>query len=213
MDDLISRQQAIDALDCIGGVEEVLRSLPTIQTVATDINVGDTISRKPAIDALDKQIKQCCKALGSLSLSDIDKHAVEVEMASLSAYREMLENLPTAQPEPTDEQVEDYCKKRDLHLVTYDLFQSIRLDHKVSFCDKDHVWIDGKQYISLRRFQEAVKEAQPKEGYWKKDEKDDCPPVFRRFRICSVCGAIETSETSYCPNCGAKMKGAEHETN
>ena len=43
------------------------------------------------------------------------------------------------------------------------------------------------------------------EGYWKKDETDDCPPVFRQFRICSVCGAIETSETNYCPHCGAKM--------
>lgn len=28
MDDLISRQEAIDALDCINGVEEVLRSIP-----------------------------------------------------------------------------------------------------------------------------------------------------------------------------------------
>lgn len=63
---------------------------------------SDTISRQQAIDALDKQIKQCCKALGSLSLSDVDKHAVEVEMASLSAYREILENLPTVQPEPQE---------------------------------------------------------------------------------------------------------------
>lgn len=31
MDDLISRQQALDALDCINGVEEVLRSLPSAQ--------------------------------------------------------------------------------------------------------------------------------------------------------------------------------------
>ena len=46
---------------------------------------------------------------------------------------------------------------------------------------------------------------EPKEGHWKKDETDDCPPVFRQFKICSVCGAIETSETNYCPNCGAKM--------
>ena len=29
--DTISRQQAIDALDCINGVEEVLRSLPSVQ--------------------------------------------------------------------------------------------------------------------------------------------------------------------------------------
>ena len=31
MEDLISRQAAIDALDCINGVEEVLRSLPSAQ--------------------------------------------------------------------------------------------------------------------------------------------------------------------------------------
>ena len=30
MDDLISRQAAIDALDCINAVEEVLRSLPSV---------------------------------------------------------------------------------------------------------------------------------------------------------------------------------------
>ena len=34
--DTISRQQAIDALDCINGVEEVLRSLPTIQPESSD---------------------------------------------------------------------------------------------------------------------------------------------------------------------------------
>jgi len=31
MDDLISRQAAIDALDCINGAEEVLRSIPSAQ--------------------------------------------------------------------------------------------------------------------------------------------------------------------------------------
>lgn len=30
-DDVISRQAAIDALDCINGVEEVLRALPPVQ--------------------------------------------------------------------------------------------------------------------------------------------------------------------------------------
>jgi len=60
---------------------------------------SDLISRQAAIDAIDNQIKQCCKALGSLSLSDVDTHAVKVKMASLRAYRGMLENLPTVQPE------------------------------------------------------------------------------------------------------------------
>ena len=54
---------------------------------------------------------------------------------------------------------------------------------------------------------------EPKEGHWKKDESDDCPIVFQQFRICSVCGTIEMSETNYCPNCGAKMKGVRNETN
>ena len=31
MDKLISQQAAIDALDCINGTEEVLRSLPSVQ--------------------------------------------------------------------------------------------------------------------------------------------------------------------------------------
>lgn len=80
---------------------------------------------------------------------------------------------PTIQPEPTDEQVAEYCKRRCLHIVTDDFFHTVQ--------------------------------PEPHEGHWKKDETDDCPPVFRQFRICSVCGAIETSETNYCPNCGAKM--------
>ena len=80
---------------------------PTIQPEKAQLSqegttkgtTSDLISRQAAINALDKQIKQCCKALGSLSLSDIDKHAVEVRIASLRAYRKMLDNLPTVQPE------------------------------------------------------------------------------------------------------------------
>lgn len=38
---------------------------------------------------------------------------------------------------------------------------SAQPQHEVRFSDADHVWIDGKQYISLQRFGEAVKDAQP----------------------------------------------------
>ena len=53
--DAIDRRAAIDALDCISGVEEVLRSLPSAQPVAKDINVPvkDCISRQAVFDALD----------------------------------------------------------------------------------------------------------------------------------------------------------------
>ena len=116
---------------------------------------------------------------------------------------------PTIQSEATDEQVLDYCKKRCLHIVTSDVFQSTHLTHKVSFGDKDHVWIDGKQYISLRRFQEAVKEAQPKEGHW--IEGGIYRDVVECY--CSECGQLMTTAATvrmnYCPRCGARMKEGE----
>lgn len=59
----------------------------------------DTISRKAAIDAIDEQIEQCNKALGSFDISPKDEYAIKVERASLEAYKEQLENMPSAQPE------------------------------------------------------------------------------------------------------------------
>lgn len=53
MSDLISRQEAIDALDCINGVEEVLRALPSAQSEThekrTKTHACDLISRQDAI--------------------------------------------------------------------------------------------------------------------------------------------------------------------
>ena len=37
MDDVIRRQDAIDALDCINGVEEVLRALPSAQLEESEV--------------------------------------------------------------------------------------------------------------------------------------------------------------------------------
>ena len=60
MDDLISRQAAIDELDKgAWGVEwdktlakTMIESLPSAQQDVPDINVGDMVSRQAAIDAL-----------------------------------------------------------------------------------------------------------------------------------------------------------------
>ena len=59
----------------------------------------DTISRAAAIDALDEQIKFCDNALCDFNISLKDEYAVKVERASLCAYKEILEDLPPAQPE------------------------------------------------------------------------------------------------------------------
>lgn len=66
---------------------------------------GDTISRKEAIAAIDEQIAQCNKALKSFGISMKDEYAVKVERASLVAFREILEYLPPAQPEPCEDAV------------------------------------------------------------------------------------------------------------
>ena len=60
--------------------------------------INDLISRQAAIDALDEQIALCNKALGSFDISMKDEYAVKVERASLKAYRETLNVLPSAQP-------------------------------------------------------------------------------------------------------------------
>ena len=60
--------------------------------------MDDVISRREAIDALDEQIEQCNKALGSFDISHKDEYAIKVERASLEAYKEQLENMSSAQP-------------------------------------------------------------------------------------------------------------------
>ena len=87
---------------------QTILNLPSAQpeTNCSEIPNGsdDTISRQMAIDALDEQIEQCNKALGSFDISPKDEYAIKVEKASLKAYKEQLENIPAAQPEQkTDE--------------------------------------------------------------------------------------------------------------
>lgn len=70
--------------------------------------MSDLISRQVAIDALNEQIEECNKALSSFDISLMDKHEIEVERASLEAYKEQLENLPSAQPKRTNERTETH---------------------------------------------------------------------------------------------------------
>ena len=63
--------------------------------------MSDLIDRQAAINALDEQIRQCDKALSAFDISMKDACAVKVERASLVAFRETLEYMPSAQPERT----------------------------------------------------------------------------------------------------------------
>jgi hypothetical protein len=63
--------------------------------------MSNYISRQAAVDALNEQIEQCDKALSSFDISMKDAYAVKVERATLVAYKEQLEFLPSVQPERT----------------------------------------------------------------------------------------------------------------
>ena len=62
------------------------------------MNNDRLISLNAAIDALDEQIRQCDKALSAFDISMKDEYAVKVERASLVAFKETLEYMPSAQP-------------------------------------------------------------------------------------------------------------------
>lgn len=102
-DEEIFRAQEIFA-DCIEALEILTPAQPATNCSEIPNGSDDTISRQAAIDVLDEQIEQCNKALCSFYISPKDEYAIKVERASLEAYKEQLENMPSAQPEQkTDE--------------------------------------------------------------------------------------------------------------
>ena len=99
MDDLISRQDAIDAtwfepsytdpLNVLTEVRDRLKALPSAQPDVPDTNVGDTISRQAAIDALMAWEE------GSFWDEECLKHRGEPYWVAPS---DVIEQLPSAQP-------------------------------------------------------------------------------------------------------------------
>ena len=92
-----------------------------------------------------------------------------------------------------------------------------KIEYDVRFEDEDHVWIDGKQqYISLRRFQEAVTSAKTgrKTGRWEINEHTYAGLNRKNWKCTNCCtGMYDFILTSvckpgwkFCPNCGADMR-------
>lgn len=102
------------------------------KTVKIDTD-SDTISRQAAIYAIDEQIEQCDKSLSSFDISLKDTFAVKVERASLVAFREILEYLPSAQPEII--QCKD-CK----HWIPYDwMFSEVWQSRNINDYPEDEI--------------------------------------------------------------------------
>ena len=132
-------------------------------------------------------------------LDILDNAKDERGAVPMRLVRQAFDKLPTIQPEKAQLSKEGTTKG-----ATSDL-----IDRKQAI----EKFTTTAPQMSVIRIYEAVEildamptvQPEPKEGHWKKDESDDCPIVFQQFRICSVCGTIEMSETNYCPHCGAKM--------
>ena len=76
--------------------------------------MSDSISREAAIDTLESGKDKTAKGdiggfYNAIIQNDIDK----------------LRNLPSAQPEVTEEAVKDYCRKRCLTILTNDYFYKL----------------------------------------------------------------------------------------
>ena len=98
-DDLISRQEAIDALKqkwdgMVTSVFDVIKNLqPTCNQLATDC-----ISRQAAIDALDQIFDRCEEIEAHLPEGDPDRTGYKMYQDYMTVWK-YLHQLPSAQPE------------------------------------------------------------------------------------------------------------------
>ena len=122
MKDTIYRQDAIDALDCINGTEEVLRSLPSAQPEKrteerTETHACDLISRSAAIDAVISLCDDCDSGYcGSCRVNDFvgEKNA-----------RKVLEALPSAQFKGTNKGIHEITESDKIsYAIICDKFPS-----------------------------------------------------------------------------------------
>ena len=193
--DTISRQAAIDRFNVIRPVD------PKKDEYTKGIDVGIAMC---IVAVKDQPTIQSQSTAGQLNDS-----AQSTDLIDRQAALEMVRTMQTYKLFMGDDMI--LIDKADVQTELM-MLPSVQPEHKVRFADKDHVWIDGKQYISLPRFQEAVKEAQPKEGHWIQYEKRF---PWRFHYKCSECGNYldfsgvngGRGKANYCPNCGAKMKG------
>ena len=73
---------------------------------------------------------------------------------------------------------------------------SAQPEHEVRFFDADHVWIDHKQFISLQRFGEAVKDAQPQRTE-ERTETHACDCVSGVAAIVAAIEAVDEWDGGY----------------
>ena len=143
--------------------------------------MSDCISRQAALDALNEQIEQCNKALGSFDISPKDEYAIKVERASLKAYKELIENLPPAQ---------------------LDFYVTEKIDK---------AYDDGYNAGYLQGEFDARNEAMPpapaKRGKWVKISPAN---IYECSKCGKHVMTNDISAYDFCHGCGADMRGGDN---
>ena len=121
---------------------------------------GDTISRQEVLHELD-----WC----DYELKDWQRCKLKT----------MVRDIPSAQPEITEDDVKEYCRKRCLVVVTSDFYNAM-----------------------YRRW--VIAQPQRKKGNWVWNQYNK--PNIGNYH-CSVCRNIAIEKYAFCPNCGADMRG------
>ena len=129
--------------------------------------MNDLISRRAAIKAID-DLPNCYNGY-----SDTYDKAYIIGV---------LEEVPSVEPKKV---VEDYCRPRNLMVVTAEDFHRL-VEQMLSTID-----------VPDRKFGEWETEVRTIRGH------------KIAFFACSVCGRNSDGEYPYCPNCGAKMERSE----
>lgn len=121
----------------------------------------------------------------------------------LKNEQDMMVILQNAQPEITEEQVKEYCKKRCLVVLDSSLFQRLK-SAQPEKCE------DCGNFNKARLL---IPQPERKRGKWLEKMR---PTQSQKAAICecSVCGdtvwVYDGDRTwNYCPNCGARMEAQE----
>lgn len=61
---------------------------------------------------------------------------------------------------------------------------------------------------ALEAAEKRIAELMPKEGEWQQHIFDGIMGKRPTAWVCTMCNCLSVYKTDYCPNCGAKMKGA-----
>ena len=82
-----------------------------------------------------------------------------------------------------------------------------QIDCKSNGTGKDKMIRDAADALAAAEKRIAELEAQiPKEGEWIDEQRGRW--IYAK---CNLCGKVQDVRSNYCPNCGAKMKGANDE--